>query len=152
MGSKVALFGFFPVRRVDYNMELRKLHKLAIPAIAGAVAMMSFGGASALETKSSDVHLMGYPTTDAIEYMGGLLNSRTGGRINVKIFHSLRLGGEKEALEQVRIGALEMTRVGVGVKINEVPDTAPFIAATQVVRDELGKKFADLIKQAQAVK
>jgi tripartite ATP-independent transporter DctP family solute receptor len=114
-GDKVTLFSFFSVHREDYHMELKKLHKLAIPAIAGAMAMASVSGASALEIKSSDVHPMGYPTTDAIKYMGDLLNSWTGGRINVKIFHSMQLGGEKEALEQVQIGALEMTRVSVGV-------------------------------------
>ena len=47
--------------------------------------------------------------------MGGLLNSWTNGRMNVKIFHSMQLGGEKEALEQVQVGAIEMTRVSVGV-------------------------------------
>lgn len=78
---------------------------------------MSFGAthASALEIKSSDVHPMGYPTTDAIEYMGQLLSDWTNGRITIKIFHSMQLGGEKEALEQVQVGALEMTRVSVGV-------------------------------------
>jgi len=78
---------------------------------------MSFGAtqASALEIKSSDVHPMGYPTTDAIEYMGNLLSDWTNGRITIKIFHSMQLGGEKEALEQVQVGALEMTRVSVGV-------------------------------------
>ena len=69
----------------------------------------------ALEIKSSDVHPMGYPTTDAIQYMGDLLSAWTNGRINIKIFHSMQLGGEKEALEQVQLGALEMTRVSVGV-------------------------------------
>ena len=84
-------------------------------AVAAAMAVSVVPAASALEIKSSDVHPMGYPTTDAIEYMGQLLNTWTGGRMEVKIFHSMQLGGEKEALEQVQLGALEMTRVSVGV-------------------------------------
>jgi len=88
---------------------------LAGSAIAMAMMAGTFSGAAALEIKSSDVHPMGYPTTDAIEYMGELLNTWTSGRMNVKIFHSMQLGGEKEALEQVQLGALEMTRVSVGV-------------------------------------
>jgi len=83
--------------------------------VATAMAAGSISGAAALEIKSSDVHPMGYPTTDAIEYMGELLNTWTSGRMNVQIFHSMQLGGEKEALEQVQLGALEMTRVSVGV-------------------------------------
>ena len=84
---------------------------------AMTAAAVGFGSmqVSALEIKSSDVHPMGYPTTDAIEYMGNLLDTWTGGRLTIKIFHSMQLGGEKEALEQVQLGALEMTRVSVGV-------------------------------------
>ncbi len=82
----------------------------AVPLLAATLS-----SASALEIKSSDVHAMDYPTTQAIEYMGQLLNAWTGGRMSIKIFHSMQLGGEKEALEQVQVGALEMTRVSVGV-------------------------------------
>ena len=88
-------------------------HTLAASLVAGAV--LAAPAVHALEIKSSDVHPMGYPTTDAIEYMGSLLNSWTSGRMSIKIFHSMQLGGEKEALEQVQVGALEMTRVSVGV-------------------------------------
>lgn len=84
-------------------------------AVAVAMGMTAATSASALEIKSSDVHPMGYPTTDAIAYMGELLSDWTNGRITVNIFHSMQLGGEKEALEQVQLGALEMTRVSVGV-------------------------------------
>ncbi len=88
---------------------------IAASLIAAGMASVPLAPAGALEIKSSDVHPMGYPTTDAIAYMGELLNTWTGGRIGIKIFHSMQLGGEKEALEQVQLGALEMTRVSVGV-------------------------------------
>jgi len=86
----------------------------------GAVAALSLswaaaGSAQALDIKSSDVHSMDYPTTQAIAYMGEKLSAWTNGRISIEIFHSMQLGGEKEALEQVQLGALEMTRVSVGV-------------------------------------
>lgn len=85
-----------------------------LAVVAGALLAGASAQSSALEIKSSDVHPMGYPTTDAIAYMGGLLETWTNGRIKIKIFHSMQLGGEKEALEQVQLGALEMTRVSVG--------------------------------------
>ena len=88
---------------------------LLATAVAAAMLVGGAQSASALEIKSSDVHPMGYPTTDAIEYMGQLLDTWTSGRMKIKIFHSMQLGGEKEALEQVQVGALEMTRVSVGV-------------------------------------
>ena len=83
-------------------------------AFAGTLAMTA-NVVSAMEIKSSDVHPMGYPTTEAIRFLGEKLNDWTNGRMTVKIFPSMQLGGEKEALEQVQIGALEMTRVSVGV-------------------------------------
>jgi tripartite ATP-independent transporter DctP family solute receptor len=58
---------------------------------------------------------MGYPTTDAIQFMGEWLEEQTDGELSITIYHSMQLGGEKEALEQVQLGALEMTRVSVGV-------------------------------------
>ena len=87
--------------------------KLAALAAVGAFGLGS--AAQALEIKSSDVHGPDYPTVAAIQYMGDLLNDWTNGRITMQIFHSMQLGGEKEALEQVQVGALEMTRVSVGV-------------------------------------
>ncbi len=85
--------------------------------IAGAAMLVGLGAAPAasLEIKTSDVHGEGYPTTEAIKYMGDLLSEWTDGRITVNLFPSMQLGGEKEALEQVQLGALEMTRVSVGV-------------------------------------
>ncbi len=100
------------VRTAARPVGLGSLRRLAAGAALTAVMALP---ASALEIKSSDVHPMGYPTTDAIEYMGKLLSDWTNGRITIKIFHSMQLGGEKEALEQAQVGALEMTRVSVGV-------------------------------------
>ncbi len=84
----------------------------------GALALATFAWtapALSLEIKTSDVHGEGYPTTEAIRYMGDLLSQWTNGRITVNLFPNMQLGGEKEALEQVQLGALEMTRVSVGV-------------------------------------
>jgi len=94
---------------------LRSGRFLTMPILVAGLMLGSAVGTKALEIKSSDVHPMGYPTTDAIAYMSELLESWTSGRMKIKIFHSMQLGGEKEALEQVQLGALEMTRVSVGV-------------------------------------
>jgi TRAP-type transport system periplasmic protein len=85
------------------------------PALATVMSLAWAASAPALEIKTSDVHGEGYPTTEAIKYMGDLLSQWTAGRITVNLFPSMQLGGEKEALEQVQLGALEMTRVSVGV-------------------------------------
>jgi len=78
-------------------------------SVSGSIA------AEKLIIKSSDVHGDGYPTVEAIKYMGQLLDKWTNGRLTIQVYGSMQLGGEKEALEQVQVGALEMTRVSVGV-------------------------------------
>lgn len=101
----------------QHDLSQTRAKRRLIGGIAGAVLLAGLGTApaTALEIKSSDVHPMGYPTTDAIAYMGELLDKWTNGRLTINIFHSMQLGGEKEALEQAQLGALEMTRVSVGV-------------------------------------
>jgi tripartite ATP-independent transporter DctP family solute receptor len=64
--------------------------------------------------KAADVHPAGYPTVAAIESMGKKLEKATDGRISVQMFGSMQLGGEKEAIEQAQIGAIQIARVSVG--------------------------------------
>jgi tripartite ATP-independent transporter DctP family solute receptor len=64
--------------------------------------------------KASDVHPAGYPTVVAVEHFGDKLAQATNGRISVQMFASMQLGGEKEAIEQAQIGAIQLARVSVG--------------------------------------
>src|SRR5205085_9858763 len=67
-----------------------------------------------LALKASDVHPVGYPTVAAVESMGRKLEAATGGRLTIQMFPSMQLGGEKEAIEQAQIGAIQFARVSVG--------------------------------------
>ena len=64
--------------------------------------------------KASDVHPAGYPTVVAVEHLGDKLANATDGRLSVQMYASMQLGGEKEAIEQAQIGALQFARVSVG--------------------------------------
>ncbi len=64
--------------------------------------------------KASDVHPEGYPTVAALQSMGKKLEAATSGRISVQMYPSMQLGGEKEAIEQAQVGALQLARVSVG--------------------------------------
>jgi tripartite ATP-independent transporter DctP family solute receptor len=64
--------------------------------------------------RCSDVHPAGYPTVASVESMGKKLEQATGGRLSVQMFASMQLGGEKEAIEQAQVGAIQMARVSVG--------------------------------------
>jgi tripartite ATP-independent transporter DctP family solute receptor len=84
-------------------------------AAAVAMSLSAVGGASALVIKASDVHPADYPTMVGIAKMGELLETWTNGRITMELYPSMQLGGEKEALEQTQVGAVELARVSVGV-------------------------------------
>src|SRR5437588_137582 len=82
-------------------------------ALAGFAQIPAFAqGKTSL--KASDVHPAGYPTVVAVENLGKKLEQATNGRLGVQMFGSMQLGGEKEAIEQAQVGALQMARVSVG--------------------------------------
>ncbi len=79
-----------------------------------AAAVLATGSAQALEFRSADVHNSDdYPTVAAVRHMSQLLEQRSGGKHKIKVFNKGALGTEKETIDQVKIGALEMTRVNI---------------------------------------
>ncbi|MFN3305286.1 MAG: TRAP transporter substrate-binding protein [Roseateles sp.] len=69
----------------------------------------------ALELKSADVHNSDdYPTVAAVRHLGQVLAKSSGGTLTVKVFNKGALGSEKETIDQVKLGALAMTRVNLG--------------------------------------
>jgi tripartite ATP-independent transporter DctP family solute receptor len=82
-------------------------------ALAGALPV-SLASAQKMVFKASDVHPEGYPTVAAVENMGKKLEKATNGRLSVQMYASMQLGGEKEAIEQAQVGAIQIARVSVG--------------------------------------
>jgi tripartite ATP-independent transporter DctP family solute receptor len=78
-------------------------------------AALLASSASALELKSADVHNSDdYPTVAAVKHLGQVLAKSSGGSLTVKVFNKGALGSEKETIDQVKLGALAMTRVNLG--------------------------------------
>ena len=96
-------------------MNRRRALQLAMGVLLLA---LTSGGAGAADQrmvfKASDVHPEGYPTVQAVENMGKKLEAATGGRLSIQMYASMQLGGEKEAIEQAQVGALQLARVSVG--------------------------------------
>ncbi len=67
-----------------------------------------------LVLKASDVHPEGYPTVAAVESLGKKIAAATNGRLTVAMYPAMQLGGEKEAIEQAQVGAIQIARVSVG--------------------------------------
>ena len=55
----------------------------------------------------------------AVKFMGDELSKQTGGKDSIKVFGNSALGSEKDTVDQVRIGAIDMARVN-GASFNEI--------------------------------
>ncbi len=90
-------------------------------ALAACAAAMS---AHAADFRSADVHNSDeYPTVAAVKHMSELLDKRSNGKYKIKVFNKSALGSEKETLDQVKIGALEMNRVNISALNSICPKT-----------------------------
>jgi len=81
---------------------------------------------SKMVLKASDVHPLGYPTVESVMQMGKKLEAATNGRLSIQMFPSMQLGGEKEAIEQAQVGALQIARISVGAVGPVVDDVNVF--------------------------
>jgi tripartite ATP-independent transporter DctP family solute receptor len=72
---------------------------------------------------ATDVHVKGYPTVAAVEWMGETLARETEGRVNLRLYHSGQLGRESDAIDMARFGAIDLTRVYTGAVNNAFPLT-----------------------------
>ncbi|RUW57867.1 TRAP transporter substrate-binding protein [Mesorhizobium sp. M7A.F.Ca.US.008.03.1.1] len=101
------------------------LHLSKLTAATFAFGSLLVGIANA-ETvlRSADTHPDGYPTVDAVKYMGELIKERTKGAYSVEVYHSAQLGEEKDTIEQTQAGVLDLNRVSMGPFNGIVPETA----------------------------
>jgi tripartite ATP-independent transporter DctP family solute receptor len=78
-------------------------------------------GAGAREFRAADTQGADYPTVQALYYMGRVIAERSGGRHQIRVFHSSQLGEEKETIEQTRAGAIDLNRTNAALIGGFVP-------------------------------
>lgn len=91
--------------------------------------------AQARNFRSSDVHPADYPTVEAVKHFGKLLGEQSGGRHGVRVFPNGTLGNERDTVEQLKIGGLDMMRINAAVLNPVVAETVvpclPFVFRSQ---------------------
>ena len=128
----------------------KSFSKLALGAVA-AMSLLS-GPAAAAEWRGWNIHVEGYPNTIAMDKFAELLAEKTGGEITLQMFHGGTLGSQPDAIEQVRLGGLEIGNFNLGpvgpiaAEANVV--SLPFIFKDvphmfRVLEGEGGKMIAD---------
>lgn len=124
-------------------------------ALAAAGLALAAGGAAARDFRSAEVHPADYPTTLAVQYMGKLLAERSGGKLGVHVYPAGVLGTEKDTVEQLRIGGLDMMRINAAALNSVVPETVvtvmPFLfRSTEHLHHVLDGPIGDEILAAMA--
>ena len=67
-----------------------------------------------------------HPVHKAMEFMGERLEALSDGKLKLQIYPSGQLGGERECLELLQIGSLDMTKVSAAVLENFIPEYKVF--------------------------
>lgn len=82
-------------RRADLSRTIRLVVALCLAAASTGVFAREFRAA---DTQNED-----YPTVQALGYVGSLVSERSGGRHQIKVFHSRQLGEEIDDLKGLRL-------------------------------------------------
>ena len=103
------------------------LHRISLLAACVAFA----ASAQARDFRSADVHPADYPTVLAVKHLGEQIAKDSDGRLGVKVYPNGALGNERDTIEQLKIGGLDMMRINAAALNNVVPETIvtalPFI-------------------------
>src|SRR4051794_25311420 len=109
------------------SRSLQRIVTIATALTLAAAATV----ASAREFRAADTQPEDYPTVQALRLMGNMIAERSGGRDQIRVFHSRQLGEEKETIEQTRAGAIDLNRTNGALIGNYVPAmhvlTMPFL-------------------------
>src|SRR6267378_3141684 len=147
------------IRCVKWEGPMRtKAGVRGLAAAIAVIALVGLGDAAVAQQKlilkASDVHPAGYPTVVAVENLGKKLEKATNGRLSVQMFAAMQLGGEKEAIEQAQVGAIQFARVSVGALGPVVDDlnvfNLPYVFrntehAQHVMDGPIGKELLDKV-------
>lgn len=101
---------------------------------AGAVGVaMAFTASTALaaDLRGWNIHVEDYPVSHGMEAFVAEVSEKTGGEIGGKVYHGGVLGSQPDAIEQLRLGALDFGVFSLGPMGQVVPEanvvSLPFI-------------------------
>lgn len=90
---------------------------------SAAVPLRAFSATAPTLLRTADVHVDGYPTVEAVRWIGRYLRERTDGRLDTLVYHSGQLGRESVTVDLTRFNALAMARVFLAAMNDSVPAT-----------------------------
>ena len=127
-----------------------------VAVVAAAVFAIGSAPLCAQEWRGWNTHVPDYPNSRALDRWGELVAQRTNNRIRMRTFHSAQLGQQDEAIQQLRLGAIDFANFNLSPLNNLVPETQvltlPFIFRDvthlhKTVDGPVGDELAKLIEQ-----
>lgn len=82
--------------------------------LTSALVCLSFNASAAENWRAWNIHNDGHPNTAAMDKFSELVDAATEGEVKVEVFHGGVLGNQPDALEQVRLGAIEVGNFNLG--------------------------------------
>lgn len=127
-------------------------------SIAILVLIIGFSvSVQAKEWKGWNIHVAGYPNTIALDKFAELVSQKSGGKMEIKMYHAGTLGSQPDAIEQVRMGGLEIANFSLGPMGPIVPE-ANVVSLPFIFKDPdhafrvLEGKAGDMINEGMAKK
>ena len=108
---------------------MRKILVVFLVVLAATFVLTSSSSkvsAAPIVMRLAETHPQDYPTTKGDYEFARLVKERSNGRIVVEVFHSKQLGEERAVIEQVQLGAIDMTRVSISAVSAFVRDLDAF--------------------------
>jgi tripartite ATP-independent transporter DctP family solute receptor len=110
---------------------MNRLKKFAYSVLVITMIAAFAVSVQAAEWKGWNIHVAGYPNTIALDKFAELLSQKSGGKMKLKMYHAGTLGSQPDAIEQVRMGGLEIANFSLGPVGPIVPEanvvSLPFI-------------------------
>lgn len=127
-------------------------------SIAILVLIIGFSvSVQAKEWKGWNIHVAGYPNTIALDKFAELVSQKSDGKMQIKMYHAGTLGSQPDAIEQVRMGGLEIANFSLGPMGPIVPE-ANVVSLPFIFKDPdhafrvLEGKAGDMINEGMAKK
>jgi len=136
---------------------MNHLKKFCCAALVIALIVGFSASLQAAEWKGWNIHVEGYPNTIALDNFAQLLDQKSGGQMKLKMYHAGTLGSQPDAIEQVRLGGLEIANFSLGPLGPVVPE-ANVVSLPFIFKDPdhafrvLDGKAGDMIKEGMAKK
>lgn len=88
-----------------------------------ATALICGSAALARDFRVAETQVPDYPTVEGLKHMGKLMEERSKGKLKLKLYANGALGTERDTIEQLKIGGLDMVRLSLAPLNKMVPET-----------------------------